>query len=247
MCVASPPRRTRLPLPAILPFTITQMNPRFGFEATARLALVWAVLSGTLCLSAFEPTLDRRAIEQAIFLGQSRFDAERTRFHSGYRLVVSHVPVDWIDVITPFHRVALAAEAKARLGDRVFGQREAAAALSVAPNLIELLFELTFHPLNNYVGVPAYTVTLNRAQEKPVAAQFINRYPRFGPRTETNAPAPPNPNAAPILGSGQPMLGGTLVVQFAADAIDAKGRYDIVLADNGKELVRTGVDFGRMR
>lgn len=226
------------------------MDPHslLSFEATARrLAVVCVVLSGTVYLSAFEPVLDRRAIEQAIFVGQSRFDAERARFHSGYRIVVSHPPVDWIDVITPFHRVALAAEAKARLGDRVFGQREAAAALGAAPSVIELLFELTFHPLNNYVGVPAYTVTLNRGQEKPVAAQSLTRYPRFGPRAETNAPAPPNPNAAPIPGTGQPMLGGTLVVQFAADAIDAAGRYDVVLADGGKELVRTGVDFGRMR
>ena len=225
------------------------MNPpSFGFAAIGRrLAIVCCVLSGTICLAAFEPVLDRRAIEQAIFLGQSRFDAERAKFHSGYRLAISRPPVDWIDVITPFHRVALAAEAKARLGDRVFGQREAAAALSGAPNLIELLVELTFHPLNNYVGVPAYTVTLHRGHDKPIAAQFINRYPRFGPRTETNAPAPPNPNAAPILGSGQPMLGGTMVVQFAIDTIDANERYDIVMADGGKEILRTGVDFGRMR
>jgi hypothetical protein len=225
------------------------MNPRsrFGFGATGgRLAVAGVVLSGTLGLSAIEPALDRRAIEQAIFIGQSRFDAERTRFHSGYRLAVSHPPVDWIDVITPFYRVALAAEAKARLGDRSFGQREALAALNAAPNQIELVVELTFHPLNTFVGVPGYTVTLHRGQEKPIAAQHVNRYPRFGPRSET-APALPNPNAAPILGSGQPMLGGTLIAQFAADAIEPNGRYDIVLADGGKEVVRTGVDFGRMR
>jgi len=224
------------------------MTAPYGFGATRRLAVVCCVLAGTICLSGFEPVLDRRAIEQAIFLGQSRFDAERARFHSGYRLVVARPPVDWIDVITPFYRVALAAEAKARLGDRVFGQREANAALGAAPNLIELVVELTFHPLNNYVGVPAYVMTLNRGQEKPIAAQSTNRYPRFGPRTETGGmPALPNPNAAPILGNGQPMLGGTLIVQFAADAIDPKARYDIVMTDGGKEISRTGVDFGRMR
>lgn len=224
------------------------LSSPFGLGATRwRLAVMSGLLSGTVCVSAFQPLLDRRAIEEATFAGQSRFEAERTRLHNGYRLAVSRPPVDWIDVITPFYRIALAAEARARLGDRVFGQREAAAALNAAPNLIELLIELTFHPLNTYVGVPAYTVALHRAQAKPIAAQFINRYPRFGPRTDTNAPAPPNPNAAPILGNGQPMLGGTLVVQFAADAIEANGRYDIVIADAGKEIVRTGVDFGRMR
>jgi hypothetical protein len=214
---------------------------------TSRLAVVSGLLSTSVCLSAMQPVLDRRAIEEAVSIGQSRFDAERTRFHTTYRLVVSRPPVDWIDVITPFHRVALAAEGRARLGDRVFGQREASAALNAAPNLIEFLIELSFHPLNTFVGVPDYRVTLARGQEKPIAASHINRYPRFGSRTDTGGPALPNPNAAPILGTGQPMLGGTLVVQFAADAIDANGRYEVVLAENGKDVVRAGVDFGKMR
>jgi hypothetical protein len=214
---------------------------------TSRLAVVSGLLSTSVCLSAMQPVLDRRAIEEAVSIGQSRFDAERTRFHTTYRLAVSRPPVDWIDVITPFHRVALAAEGRARLGDRVFGQREASAALNAAPNLIEFLIELSFHPLNTFVGVPDYRVTLVRGQEKPIAASHINRYPRFGSRTDTGGPALPNPNAAPILGTGQPMLGGTLVVQFAADAIDANGRYEVVLAENGKDVVRAGVDFGKMR
>ena len=32
------------------------------------------------------------------------------------------------------------------------------------------------------------------------------------------------------------MLGGTMVVQFAIDAIDANGRYDIVMAEAGKRF-----------
>ena len=194
-----------------------------------------------------QPTLDRRTIEEAIFIGQSRFDAERTRFHAAYRVAVSRPPVDWIDVITPYHRVALAAEGRARIGDRVFGQREALAALAAAPDLIELLIELTFHPLNTFVGVPAYDVTVVRARDTPIRSHYINRYPRFGPRTDGGGPALPNPNAAPILGSGQPMLGGTMVVQFAAMALDANGRYDIVIAEGGKEIVRAGMDLGKMR
>jgi hypothetical protein len=219
-----------------------------GFCGTGwRLAVVCCLLGASSSTVALEPSLDRRAIEEAILIGQSRFDNERTRFHNGYRVAVSRPPVDWIDVITPFHRVALAAEGQARLGNRTFGQREARAALSNAPNLIELLIELTFHPLNTFVGVPAYDVMLSRAQDKPMRAQFINRYPRFGPRTEVTAPALPNPNAAPVLGNGQPMLGGTVIAQFAADTIDSRGRYDIVITDGAKELVRTGVDFGKMR
>jgi hypothetical protein len=190
--------------------------------------------------------LDRRAIEEAIQIGQSRFDAERARLHAVYRITVSRPPVDWIDVVTPYYRVALAAEGRARLGDRTFGQREALAALSAAPNLVELMVELTFHPLNTFVGVPAYDVTLN-AQGKPIKAQYINRYPRFGPRTDAGGPALANPNAAPVLGNGQPMLGGTMVVGFAANALDASGRYDIVIAEGGKEIIRSGLELGKMR
>jgi hypothetical protein len=211
-----------------------------------RLAVVCGVLSASVSSSAMQAMLDRRAIEEAIQIGQSRFDAERARFHAVYRITMTRPPVDWIDVVTPYHRVALAAEGRARLGDRTFGQREASAALSAAPNLVELLIELTFHPLNTFVGVPAYDVTLS-AQGKPIKAQYINRYPRFGPRTDAGGPALPNPNAAPVLGNGQPMLGGTMVVGFAADALDANGRYDIVIADGGKAMIRSGLELGKMR
>jgi hypothetical protein len=211
-----------------------------------RLAVVCGVLSASVFSSAMQAMLDRRAIEEAIQIGQSRFDAERARFHAVYRITLTRPPVDWIDVVTPYHRVALAAEGRARLGDRTFGQREASAALSAAPNLVELLIELTFHPLNTFVGVPAYDVTLS-AQGKPIKAQYINRYPRFGPRTDAGGPALPNPNAAPVLGNGQPMLGGTMVVGFAADVLDANGRYDIVIADGGKEMNRSGLELGKMR
>ena len=213
-----------------------------------RLAVVCGLLCASVSSSAMQPTLDRRAIEEAILIGQSRFDAERARFHAVYRITVSRPPVDWIDVITPYHRVALAAEARARLGDRVFGQREALAALSAAPNLVELLIELTFHPLNTFVGVPAYDVTLIGAQGKPIKPRSTSiAIPASVLARMRAAPALPNPNAAPILGNGQPMLGGTMVVQFAADALDANGRYDIVIADGGKEMMRTGLELGKMR
>jgi hypothetical protein len=209
--------------------------------------LVAAVVSvAAVSLAGIQPTLDRRAVEEAIFIGQSRFDAERDRFHAAYRVRVSRPPVDWIDVITPYHRVALAAEARARLGDYVFGQRQALAALAAAPNVLELLVELTFHPLNAFVGVPAYDVMLS-SSGKTIKAHHINRYPRLGPRFEAHGPALPDSNAAPVLRSGQPLLGGTMVVQFAIDAIDPSLRHDVVVADSGKEIVRVGVDFGKMR
>jgi hypothetical protein len=212
-----------------------------------RVAAVCCILCASFSAHAVQLTLDRRAIEQAIFLGQSRLDAERNQLHRLYRLSVSRPPVDWIDVITPYHRVVLAAEARARIGDRVFGQREALAALNAAPNQIELLIELTFHPLNAYVGVPAYEVTLHGPQATRIRPRHVDRFPRFGPRTDSTAPALPVPNATPLLGSGQPMLGGSMLVQFSAADLDPNGRYDVVIVEAGKELVRGALDLMAMR
>jgi hypothetical protein len=191
--------------------------------------------------------LDRRAIDEAVFIGQSRFEAERARFHEQYRLNVARPPIDWIDVITPFHRVALAAEARARLGSRTFGQREALAALNEAPNRLDLLVELTFHPLNTYVGVPTYEITLSGPKGVRVKAQDMSRYPRFGPRTGAKGPELPMANATPLLGDCQPMLGGTVLVQFSTNNIDPSGRYDVVVAESGKELARVALDLSKVR
>jgi hypothetical protein len=209
--------------------------------------IAWCLVSVSVSLSAIQITLDRRAIEEAIYLGQSRLDAEKNRFHQQYRLPVSRPPVDWIDVITPYHRVVLAAEARARLGDRIFGQREASAALNAAPYPIELLIELTFHPLNAFVNIPTYDVSLLGPPATRIRPRSASRYPRFGPRTESTGPFLPNPNAAPIFGAGQPMLGGTMLVQFGADDLNPSGRYEIAIADAKQELARVVMDLGRLR
>jgi len=208
-------------------------------------------MCGLLCASvsihAVQMTLDRRAIEEAILLGQSRQDADRNRFHRLYRLTISRPPVDWIDVITPYHRVALAAEARARLADRIFGQREALAALNAVPPGIELLVELTFHPLNTFVGVPAYDVSLTAPQASRIRPRHIDRVPRFGPRTDSMALSLPVPNAPLAFGGGQPVMGGTILAQFSAGDINPNGLYDVVLAEAGKELARVALDLGKLR
>ena len=51
-----------------------------------RLAVAICLLCAVASSSAMQPTLDRRAIEEAIQIGQSRLDAERARFHAVYRI-----------------------------------------------------------------------------------------------------------------------------------------------------------------
>src|SRR6185503_6630429 len=162
---------------------------------------------------------------------QSRIDRERIRFHQPYRLMVKQSPLDWIDVITPFHRVVLAAEAKARTGNRLFAQREAFAALSEAPGQLTFVLELTFHPLNNFIGVPDYDIALLGSKGDRFQPDRLDRYPRSQPRVDTPTPEIPIPGAAPIFSKGEPVLGGTIVVPFAASKLDPVGRYTLVLAE----------------
>ena len=96
-------------------------------------AAIVSLVCGVVSAGAIQLTLDRRAIDEAIYVGQSRIESERTRFHVPYRVRVAQPPIDWIDVITPFHRIELAAEMNARSGRRQFGQREALETLGDTP------------------------------------------------------------------------------------------------------------------
>jgi hypothetical protein len=204
---------------------------------------VLVVLVAAAGMGAVELTLGPRALTEALDIGHSRIDSLRTRFHEPYRLVVARPPVDEIHVITPFRRVALAAESRARLGDRLFGQREARATLAEAPEQIDLLVELTFHPQNTFIGVPPYQVRLLPAvaTAMPAEARHVSYVPRFGPRIQ-GMPPMTTPGVA-----GQPLTGGTIVVQLDGRAIDLNGIYDVLVLDGTKELARARLDLRGLR
>src|SRR5262245_54636245 len=172
-----------------------------------------AVLVGCLAWGVASPLavqikLDRRAVEEAIYIGQSRIESERTRFHAPYRVRAIQPPIDWIDVITPFHRVELAAENNARRGGRMFSQQEAIAVMKDVVDQIDLIIEMSFHPLNTFVAVPLYQVQIVLPDGRRVEPKRVERFPRFGPRAENTGPA--LPGAAPQFGTGQPVVGGTI-------------------------------------
>lgn len=196
--------------------------------------------------AGYEPALNPLAIADAIAIGQSRIESVRFRFHQPYRIEIGRPPVDYIDVVTPFRRVELAAEERLSLGERRFGQREALAVLAEHGDQVKLFVELTFHPLNTYVGVPAYVVTLvpmgSPARIDPLD---IQRVPRFGARID-GIPLP-YPSAPVVPSGSQPMLGGTLIVSFAGRQLTPNGMYDFVIEEAGKELARARLDLGRVR
>ena len=211
------------------------------------LRVLVAVLSAGSVVAGFEQTLDRRSIDAAIAVGESRIEFVRTQFHEPYRIQVARSPVDYIDIVTPFRRVALLAQERAQAGGRLF-QGEAIALLGDRSTVVEILVEMTFHPLNAFVGVPAYDVEL--ADASPVVRinpLQIGRIPRFGARLEGRSLASPNTVVSSSPGNSQPMLGGTVVATFGGDTLDPNGIYDVVVSEKGKELARAQVDMGTLR
>jgi hypothetical protein len=210
--------------------------------------VVVAILAAlTAAVSAFEPALDPRSLSEAIDLGQSRIDDVRSRFQAAYHIDVMQPPVDYIEVVTPFRRIALDAEARTRAGERLYGQREALATLGDNPSRLDIVVELTFHPLNNYVGVPAFTVALMAPGGKAIEPRTIGRVPRFGPRlSNTPLPYPYVANSAAPQGS-QPLLGGSIIATFDGTALDARGTYLAVIRDSGKDVAKATVDLARLR
>ena len=221
------------------------------YDHRMRRLLLTVALAGlfTNAGAAFQAMLDAPAIQEALSIGQSRLAAERSRFQQPYRVIVNAAPIDYIEIVTPFRRVELAAEARAAAGDRGFGQRQALELLAASADRLDIDVELTFHPLNTYIGVPGYTVTLAKAGGSgTIAPLSVDRIPRFGPRVDGVPLAAPAPAAAVIQRAPtQPMLGGTVVARFDTQALDPMAVYVVLVTENDREAGRATVDLSRVR
>ena len=209
-------------------------------------AAACAIAAVAIPAGAVDLTMELAAVDAAVRLGQSRAEKERASFHAGYRFNVNKAPLDYIELITPFRRVVLTAEIRVRIGDRMFGQRQASELVAALDHRVDVQAEFTFHPLNNFVGVPDYTIALAGAAGPPVAPTAHARIPRFGARVAGAPPLDPVPGGlAP--GKSQPLLGGTVVAQFDRRTLSESGVYDLVVREAGKELGRVRVDFRKLR
>jgi hypothetical protein len=195
---------------------------------------------------AAQRTLTLSDVEEAIRTGQTRIAADRARFHAPYRFIAGQPPVDYIEMITPFRRVVLAAEQRSQVGDRSFGQRQALQLLTEADGQFDFAVDFTFHPLNTFIGVPAYEVVLMRGSIHVVPVS-TDRQPRYGARVEGLPPPIAIPAGQIPGGSSQPILGGTITARFKGEEIDPGGTLDLIVSDQGKELVRVPIDLGRLR
>ena len=211
--------------------------------------LTWGlwIICATATLSGVQMTLDARAVTEAIAIGQSRVDAERARFHAPYRLPVNEPPIDFVEVETPFRRVVLHAESRARVGDRTFGQRQALEMLSAAPAELAVWVELTFHPQNTYVGIPPFEVLLTDRSGARIPPRGFERLTRYGARVDGEPSRLAVPGGLAWPGGSQPMLGGTIIARFDGRPLNANGAYDVLIVEGKAELARVRVDFGRLR
>ena len=212
-----------------------------------RTGLVFAlVLACATAGTAFDQALDPQSLADAVQIGQTTIEATRTNFHAPYHVDVMQPPVDYVDVVTPFRRVALDADAHKRAGGRLYGQREALAALGDSPSRVDVVVDFTFNPLNNFVGVPPYTVTLVSAAGVTLEPAAISRAPRFGPRLSPTLPYPYLTGGAGPQ-NGDALSGGLVVASFDGRALDPRGTYLISVRESGKEIAKTSVNLGRLR
>ena len=218
-----------------------------SFVAHTVFRFLLAVLCASGTLAGFEQALDRRSIDDAIGVGHSRSEAVRARYHEPYRIQVARPPIDYVDVVTPFRRVAWLAEERAQAGGRLF-QRQAIALLGDRSTLVEFLVEMTFHPLNVLIGVPAYDVELTPAAAASWMSPLrISRIPRFGARVAGVPRGAQYAGVTNLPAESQPMLGGTIVATFSAGTLNPTGVYDVVVSEDGKELARARVNLGTLR
>ena len=209
-------------------------------------ALVLAIVLSAASTAAIQRDVDLTAVNDALTMGRSGA-AARTRFHEAYRVMGAAAPIDYLDVVTPFRRIVIAAESSAAAGDRRFGQRQSLEILRASADSLEIYVELTFHPLNTYVGVPSFDVALVPRRGQPLRAVDVDRLPRWTPRVD-RYPLPGTTSGA-TAGSpqGQPLLGGTLVARWDLRNIDDRGAYEVVVRDASGEAGRAAIDLGRMR
>ena len=199
--------------------------------------------------------LDPRAVLEAVALGQSAFDADKVLFHRPYHFDAARTPLDMVDVVTPFRRVVIAAELRARAGDRRYGQREALALVDKFPGQVSVHAEFTFHPLNTFVLVPTYRVAWVTERGVRVEPAHFDAAPRFFARRGNDSlPVPPEsagrgtPPGLP--GRSQPMLGATVVAFFTGALLERKDDpvRAVVIEEVGQgELARLPIDLARLR
>jgi hypothetical protein len=186
------------------------------------LVVAIVVAAAGLGMAAVQGNLDLPTVNEALLFVRTATTAEQSQFNRPYRTLVNKAPVDYIEVITPFRRVVLEGTAR-RQQTGLLSQKDALALLDTAGNTIDISVELTFNPLNNFLGVPDYNVALVGSDRRHVAASETFRAPRWTVRLEGLPSAIPPTTA--VRPGGARMIGATIVGRFPLTALNPAGTY----------------------
>jgi hypothetical protein len=189
--------------------------------------LLAVVLVAVAPVEALRIDITHADIERALVIARST-DAERATFHARYVQRVNSPFVDRVEVVSELRRVVLTAEERVARGDRFFAYSATRAneALEVFRRRISVIAHVRFHPLNNYISLPAITMAVDG---NPAALIGVRRDPVYGFSSKP--------------GDAAPILGAVVEGSFEAQALGQARREFVVVLD-GKELGRAAFDLG---
>lgn len=193
-----------------------------------------AALAGAAMPSAFEATLDRPALTQAVKLARwPATDADRAAFHARYAFDVRDEPIapiriDQIEVTTEFRRLELIAEHHARLNDLWGGPgtRDAEEALAPWRGVLWITAHATYRDLAKIAPQPE-EITIGLAGPAQRARKVQRSFEWAG-----NCGDPP----------GCQIIGATIEAAFEAAPL-AHAVRPVLVEWNGVRLARVTIDF----
>jgi hypothetical protein len=196
-------------------------------------------------------------VQQALDLAQRTKPAERAAYHRTYVVPVVSPPLRKISVVTEFRRVVLAAEERLRVGDRLFGVREATEAVAPWRGRVQIIAELQYHPQNNFISVPPIDVFAWPQDERRVKAPLLplstDRVPAYGYSFDTSLPEdwqtwwPFPPVMIPGPPGSQPLTGAWIQATFDAREIGPRTRIEMLVKDGLKTIGSATFDLGAVR
>ena len=221
-------------------------------------ASVLVALAGlALPLQAIDIDVTPVIVQQAVDFAQRTKPAERSTFHRTYVVPVVSPPLRKISIVTEFRRVVLATEERLRLGDRLFGLREATEAVAPWRGRVQIIAELQYHPQNNFISVPPIDVFAwpqdERRAEAPLIPVSTERVPAYGYSFDTSLPEdwqtwwPFPPVMIPGPPGSQPLTGAWIQAIFDARAIGPRTRIEVLVKDGLKTLGTGTFDLAAVR
>ena len=195
----------------------------------ALLAFVPAPIAGVT------EVMTERDIAQALNIANGS-EASRALFHAPYHVAIDDPLIEHLEVITEFRRFVLAAEEQRKSGNWMMARggydtkgRTIKDLLRSRSGQVSIRARLRFHPLNNYVALPAFDILLGDPTLLGIDAV---RTPHVDPS-----------NGEP--GRRDVIYGATIETFYNAPTI-ADRVLPLRLVFEGKEVARLSVQFSQV-